>query len=81
MSPPQELEQPTDPSTLHHPMVDQLTQELDKSVSRNEEYVNIITSLREEKKDLCLQVKTIEELNKAINASHRSQQESRAILR
>ena len=54
MSPPQESEQPAEPSTPHQPTVDQLTQELAKSVSRNEEYVKIIASLREENKDLRL---------------------------
>ena len=80
MSPPQDFEQPVDPSTLHNPMVDQLTQELTQSVSRNEEYVNITASLQQENKDLCLEVKTIEDLNK-INLSHRSQQERCAILK
>ena len=73
MSPPQESEQHAEPSSPHQLTVDQLTQELAKSVSRNEEYVKIIASLREENKDLRLQVKTIEEMNKAINLSHRTQ--------
>ena len=62
-------------------MVNQLTQELAKLVSWNKEYVKIIASVQEENKDLCLQFKTIEELNKAINVSHRSQQERHAILK
>ena len=44
----QYFKQPTEPSTPHHPIVDQLTQELARSASRNEEYAKIIDSLCQE---------------------------------
>ena len=67
MSPPQESEQPAEPSTPHQLMVDQLNQDLAQLVSQNEEYAKIIASLSQENNFLRLQVKTIEQLNKDIN--------------
>ena len=54
MSPSQDSNQPVDPSTPQHLTVNQLTEELAQSVSRNEEYARIILDLWQENKDLCL---------------------------
>ena len=50
-------------------------------MSRNEEYAKSIAELRQENKDLCLQVKAIEDLNKAINSSHNTQQKRHVVLK
>ena len=50
-------------------------------MSQNEEYTKLITELQQENKELRLQVKVIEDLNKAITSSHNSQQESHIFLK
>ena len=70
LSPPPKFKHPTEPSTPHQPTIDQLTQELAQSTIRNEEYTKIIADLRQENKEFHLQVRTVEDLNKAINSSH-----------
>ena len=52
-----------------------------QSIRRNEAYTKLTTELRQENKDLHLQVKVIKDLNKAINSSHRSQQERHVVLK
>ena len=51
----------------HQPTIDKLNQELAQSTKRNEGYFKLIVELRDENKDLRLQVKNIEELHKAVN--------------
>ena len=70
-----------EPSTLHQLAVDHLTQELAQSASQNEEYAKMIDSLRQENMELCIQVKAIEDLNKAITYSHDSRQERRIFFK
>ena len=50
-------------------------------MSRNQEYAKLIVELRQENKDLRLQVKVVEHLNKAINSSHNTRQERCAVLK
>ena len=69
---PPEFKKPKEPSTPHQPTIYQLTQELARWTSRNEEYAKIIADLRQENKKLRLQVSTVEDLNKAITTSHDS---------
>ena len=49
-------------------------------MSQNEEYAKLIAELRQENKDLCLQVKVVEHLNTAINSSHNTRWERHVIL-
>ena len=70
LSLPLDPKQPTEPSTPNQPTIGQLTQELAELVSRNEEYAKLIGELWQQNKDLYLQVKDVEDLNKAINLSH-----------
>ena len=81
LSLPQDSKCPVEPSTPHQPTVDQLTQELAWSTSRNEEYVKIIDNLRQENKEMRIQVKAVEDLNKAITSSHDSRQERHIVLK
>ena len=52
-----------------------------QSASRNEEYAKLITEIWQENKDLRLQVKVVEDLNKDINSSHNNRYERRAVLK
>ena len=81
VSPPQDSQQPAEPSTSHQPTIDQLTQELAQSTKRNKGYFKLIAELQDENKELRLQVKNIEKLHKVIILSHRTQQERRTLLK
>ena len=70
LSPPPDPKKPIETFTPNQPKLDQLTQELAQSACRNEKYVKLIADLPKENKDLRMQVKAIEDLNKAINLSH-----------
>ena len=72
LSPLLESKHPTKPSTPHHPTIDQLIQELARLASCGEQYAKIYVYLRQESKELHLQVRTVEDLNKAITSSHDS---------
>ena len=63
------------------PTIDQLTYDLTQSTKKNEGYVKLISDLREENKELRLQVKNIEELHKTVSLSQRKQQERHTLLK
>ena len=71
-SSPQDYECPTNPFTLNQKIIDQLTQELAQSTSQNKKYAEMIADLRQEIKDLHIQVKAVEYLNKEITSSRDS---------
>ena len=57
------------PTPLHHTMK-RLTQNIAQLKIQDEKYVKLISELREENKELRLQVKSVEDLNNAKIASH-----------
>ena len=72
LSPPQDSKFPIEPFTLNQQTIDRLTQELAQSTSQNKRYAEMIADLHQENKDLRLQVKIVEELDKSINSLHDS---------
>ena len=48
---------------------------------QNEEYAKLIAEIWQENKDFHLQVKSIEDLNKAINSPYNTRQERRVVLK
>ena len=71
ISPPQDSNQSLEPSMPLQPTLDQLTSDLTQSTKQNEGYVNLISELQEEHKELWLQIKSMEELHKTVSLSQR----------
>ena len=59
-----------EPSTPLHHTVNRLTQDIAQLKIQNEKYVELISELREENKELHSQVKSVEYLNNAKTTSH-----------
>ena len=81
MSPLQDFNQSPEPCTPPQPTLDQLTFELTQSMKQNEAHVNLISELREENRELRLQIKNMEELHKTVSVSQRYQQVMHALLK
>ena len=67
ISPPWDFNQSPEPLTPLKPSLEQLTSDLTQSVKQNEAHVKLISELHEENKELQLQIKNMEDLQKTIN--------------
>ena len=63
------------------PTLEQLTSELTQSKKKNEAHVMLILELREENKELRLQIKNMEDLHKTVSISQRDGQVRHALLK
>ena len=70
-----------EPLTPSQPTLEQLTSELTQSAKQNEAHVKLISELREENRELQLQIKNMEDLHKTISISQRDRQVRHALLK
>ena len=69
-SPQKDPESFAEPSTPLHQTMNRLTQDIAQLKIHNEKYAELISELREENKELRLQVKSVDDLNNAKIDSH-----------
>ena len=81
MSPPRDFNQSLEPCTPPQPTLDQLNSELTQSTKQNEAHVKLISELREENKELRLQIKNMEDLHKTVSILQRDLQAMHALLK
>ena len=71
MSPPRDFNQSPEPCTPPQRTLAQLNFELTQSTKQNEAHVKLILELREENRELQLQIKNMEDLHKTVSISQR----------
>ena len=81
MSPPWDFNQSPERCTPPQPTLDQLTFELTQSMKQNEAHVKLILELREENRELRLQIKNMDDLHKTVSVSQRDRQARCALLK
>ena len=81
ISPPRDFNQSPEPFTPPQPTLDQLNSELTQSTKHNETHVKLISELREENRELWLQIKNMEDLHKTISLSQRNRKTRLALLK
>ena len=67
--------------TPPHPTLEKLTYELTQSIKKNEAHVKLISELREENKEMRLQIKNMEDLHKTVSISQRDPKSRHDILK
>ena len=73
ISAPWDCNESPEPCTPLQPTLSQLTSKLTQSTKQNEVHVKLISELREENKQLWIQIKNMEDLHKTIRLSQRDQ--------
>ena len=81
ISPPQDFNQSRKPLMPLQPTLEQLTSELTQSVKQNEAHVKLISKIHEENRELELQIKNMEDIDKTVSTSQRDRQVRHALLK